>query len=49
MLLLCDSQLFVGAVIVVIMWELDLQLPVHSVPITTKVVNPAHGDVYLIE
>jgi hypothetical protein len=25
------------------MWELDLQLPVHSVPITTKVVNPKLG------
>jgi hypothetical protein len=24
---------------VVIVWELDLQLPVQSVPITTKVVN----------
>ena len=27
---------------------MDLQLPVHSVPITTKVVsaNPVHGEVY---
>ena len=30
---------------------MDLQLPVQSVPITTKVVslNPAHGEVYLIQ
>ena len=29
----------------------DLQLPMQSVPITTKVVilNPAHGKVYLIQ
>jgi hypothetical protein len=33
---------------VVIVWELDLQLPVQSVPITTKVVssNPVHDKVY---
>ena len=33
----------------IVCW-LDLQLPVQSVPITTKVVssNPDHGDVYLI-
>jgi hypothetical protein len=37
--------------VVVIGWELDLQLPVQSVPITTEVVslNPAHGKVYLIQ
>ena len=31
--------------------KLDLQLPVQSVPITTKVVssNPAHGEVYSIQ
>ena len=36
---------------VVFEWKLDLQLPVQSVPITTKVVslNPAHGEVYLIQ
>jgi len=30
---------------VVIAWQLDLQLPVQSVPITTRVVssNPLHG------
>jgi hypothetical protein len=36
---------------VVIVWELDLQLPVQSVPITTEVLssNPTHGDVYSIQ
>ena len=35
---------------VVIVWLLDLQLLMHSVPITTKVVslNPVHGKVYSI-
>jgi len=30
---------------------MDLQLPVQSVPITTKVVgfNPAHGEMYSIQ
>ena len=34
-----------------IVWKLDLQLPVQSVPITTKVVssNPVHGEVYSIQ
>jgi len=34
-----------GGVMVVIVWSLDLQLPVQSVPIITKVVssNPVHG------
>ena len=33
-----------------IIWLLDLQLPVQSVPITTKVVssNPVHGEVYSV-
>ena len=36
---------------VVIVWELDLQLPVHSVLIITKVVssNLDHGEVYSIQ
>jgi hypothetical protein len=40
-----------GAVMDVIVWELDLQLPVQSVPITNKVVisNPVHGEVYSIQ
>jgi hypothetical protein len=35
----------------VIIWYLDLQLPVQLVPITTKVVssNPVHGEVYSIQ
>jgi hypothetical protein len=35
----------------VIAWQLDLQLPVQSVLITTKVVsaNPVNGEVYLIQ
>ena len=36
---------------VVIAWLLDLQLPIQSVRMTTKVVisNPAHGEVYFIQ
>jgi hypothetical protein len=36
---------------ILIVWLLDLQLPVQSVPITTNVVssNPDHGEVYLIQ
>jgi hypothetical protein len=35
----------------VIVWQLDLQLPIQSVAITTNVVssNPAHGEVYSIQ
>jgi len=35
----------------VIVWLLDLLLPVRSVPITTKVVSskPAHGEMYSIQ
>jgi hypothetical protein len=31
-----------------VIWQLDLQLPVQSVPITTKVVssNPAQGELF---
>ena len=34
-----------------VVWWLDLQLPMQSVPITTKVVssNPFHGEVYSIQ
>ena len=37
-----------GAVVIVIIWKLDLQLPVQSVPITTKALssNPIHVEVY---
>ena len=37
---------------VVIVWSLDLQLPVQSLPITTPSVvnsNPVHGEVYSIQ
>ena len=41
----------VRALVVVIVWWLDLQLHMQSVPITTKVVssNLAHGEAYLTE
>jgi hypothetical protein len=34
-----------GTIVVVIVWQLDLQLPMQSVPITTKVLswNPAQA------
>jgi len=40
-----------GAVVVVIVWLFDLQLPVQSVPITTKVEssNPVHGELYSMQ
>ena len=36
---------------VMIVWKLDLQLPVQSAPITITVVssNPNHGEVYSIQ
>ena len=41
----------IGAIVVVITWQFDLQLHMQSVPITTNVVssNHAHGEVYSIE
>ena len=44
-------MMVLGAVMAVIVWELDLQLPVQSVPITTKLVslNLVHGEVYSIQ
>jgi hypothetical protein len=40
-----------GVVVVMIIWELDLQLPMQSMPITTKLVslNPDQGEVYWIQ
>ena len=40
-----------GTVVVVIVWYLYLQIPMQSVPITTKVEssNPAHDEVYSIQ
>jgi len=42
---------FRKAVMIMIIWQLDFQLPVQSVHITTKVVslNPVHGEVYTIQ
>ena len=39
-----------GVVVAVILWQLDLQLPMESVPITTDVVssNLDQGEVYII-
>ena len=44
-------QCIKGAVLIVIVWQLDLQPPVQSLPFTTEVVswNPVHGKVYLIQ
>jgi hypothetical protein len=44
-------KLKLGSIVVVIIWRLDLQLPVQSLSITTKVVslNPSHGEVYSIQ
>jgi len=46
-----NVYIYCGAVVVVIVWWLDLQLPVQSMSITTKHVssNPVHGRVYLIQ
>ena len=40
-----------GTIEVVIIWLLNLQLPVQSMPITAKVAssNPVHGKVYLMQ
>jgi hypothetical protein len=37
--------------VIVIVWQLDLQLPLQSVPITTKVLSskPTHGDMFLMQ
>ena len=47
------KQIFISLrkFVVVIVWQLDLQLPMQSVPITTEVVtsNPAHVEVYSIQ
>ena len=46
-----DYTYLYGTIVVVIVWQLDLQLPMHSVSITTKVVssNPVHGKVYSLQ
>ena len=45
------SLLLRVTVMIMIIWQLDLQLPMQSVPSTTNVVssNPVHGKVYLIQ
>jgi hypothetical protein len=50
-LLLKKSELLSEIYIFTEICKLDLQLPVQSVPITTKIVslNPSHGDVYSIQ
>ena len=44
---ICSRLNVKRVVVVVIVWQLDLQLPMQSVPITTEDVssNPAHGEV----
>ena len=44
-------QWFLGVFVVVIVWWLDLLLPLQPMPITAKVVssNPVYGDVYSIQ
>ena len=51
MLLFVPLTILLGAVVVVIVWWLNLQLPVQSVPITTQVVssNPVHDEVYSMQ
>jgi hypothetical protein len=51
LLIQLNNHILTEAVVVVIAWLFDLQLPVQSVPITTKVVssNPDHGKVYSIQ
>ena len=40
-----------STIVVVIVWWLELQIPMQSVPITTKVVslNTVHGEVYSLQ
>ena len=45
-IVICDT----GTIVVMVVQELDLQLPVQSVPITTNVSSkPVHGEVYSIQ
>ena len=44
------NKRYMGAVVVVIVWKLDLQLPIQSVPITINVVSSnSHDGVYSIQ
>jgi hypothetical protein len=44
-------RILIGVVLVVVVWWLDLQLSMQSIPITTNVLssNPTHGEVYSIQ
>jgi len=46
-----DRMCQLGVVVVVIIMQLDLQLPKQSVQITGKIVysDPAHGEVYSVQ
>jgi hypothetical protein len=46
-----NDNLNLDAAVVVIVWHLDLKLPMQALPITSKVVssNPTHGEVYSIQ
>ena len=47
----CSCNMYMSwAILVVIIWWIDLRLPLQSVPIITKVVseNPAHGEVHMM-
>ena len=46
-----EIQVMAWAVVIVIVWQMDLQLPVQSVPITTNMVslNPIQREVDLIQ
>jgi len=46
-----DLLAFVSFIMDLILWQFHLQLPVQSVPITTKVVssNPIHDEMYSIQ
>ena len=45
------TQITLGDVVVMILWQLNLQLPAQSVLITTNIVRstPVHGEVYSIQ
>ena len=53
MLRQCTSIVYLSVHVLpgTIIWQLDFQLSVHSVPITTNIVssNPIHGEVYSIQ
>ena len=50
-IILCCKYSLTMLGVVVVVWSLDLQLPVQSMSITTNVVSsyPVHGEVYSIQ